>query len=60
MKADKEVLKNELSSDEDDDLEDNQKWEQIISDVDKNKDGKVSFQEFENALKEFIHQIYVK
>jgi len=34
--------------------QDNEKWEDIIKDVDKNGDGLISFEEFTNAINLFI------
>jgi Ca2+-binding EF-hand superfamily protein len=37
---------------------DDEKWREILDEVDKDKDGKISFQEFNGAIEKFINKIY--
>ena len=50
QKAQFEIEKQQIMDDE--------KWREILDEVDKDKDGKISFQEFNGAIEKFINKIY--
>ena len=37
---------------------DDRKWEELIKEADENGDGKLTYDEFKNAIKSFLDQIY--
>jgi calcium-dependent protein kinase len=39
-------------------IDDDKIWQDILSDVDTNNDGQISFDEFQNAVKSFINESY--
>lgn len=46
LQSDEEIMKQQK--------EDDEKWRQIIKEIDRNNDGRISFAEFEHACEKFI------